>query len=228
MGRPASVQASRAKGHIIARRWSAVVVADKSGPGSSASRNLRTGHCARAARRASRAESPGPVRESPSTGDRSRNSSDMLHGRFERGGHCTPAHGPRHAAESTADMRRSVVHRQDRFTLYGGRGGVPGTLSSRPPRGAELKDSPGRAITRNAVSREVRSIGRRAQATEPEIQDRLRGSFRQPDVHAFAASSHATRTATRCIVLLRYPFGFQSMACGCITPSLSVARAHIS
>ena len=39
---------------------------------------------------------------------------------------------------------------------------------------------------------------------------------------------HATRTATRCIVLLRYPFGFQSMACGCITPSLSVARAQIS
>ena len=128
MGRPASVQASRAKGHIIARRWSAVVVADKSGPGSSASRNLRTGHCARATRRASRAESPGPARESPSTGDRSRNSSDMLHGRFERGGHCTPAHGPRHAAESTADMRRSVVRQQDHFALCGGRGGARYTL----------------------------------------------------------------------------------------------------
>ena len=45
---------------------------------------------------------------------------------------------------------------------------------------------------------------------------------------AFAAPPHVTRTATRCIVLLRYPFGFQSMAWGCITPSLSVARAQTS
>ena len=45
---------------------------------------------------------------------------------------------------------------------------------------------------------------------------------------ASAYPPYATRTATRCIVLLRYPFGFQSMACGCIIPSLSVARAHIS
>ena len=43
-----------------------------------------------------------------------------------------------------------------------------------------------------------------------------------------ATAPHATRIATRCIVLLRYPFGFQSMAWGCITPALSVARAQIS
>ena len=43
-----------------------------------------------------------------------------------------------------------------------------------------------------------------------------------------ATSPHATRIETRCIVLLRYPLGFQSMAWGCITPALSVARAQTS
>ena len=86
MVRPASVQASWARGHIIASRWSAVVVADRSGPGSSAARSLCTGHRAREARRASRVEVPGQEREPPSAGDRSRDSSDMLHARLERGG----------------------------------------------------------------------------------------------------------------------------------------------
>ena len=57
--------------------------------------------------------------------------------------------------------------------------------------------------------------------------DSVRGA--PAPVHpAFAAPPHDARTATRCIVLLRYPFGFQSMAWGCITPSLSVARAQSS
>ena len=47
-------------------------------------------------------------------------------------------------------------------------------------------------------------------------------------LHQPAPPAHDTRRATRCIVLLRYPLGFQSMAWGCIIPALSVARAQIS
>ena len=46
--------------------------------------------------------------------------------------------------------------------------------------------------------------------------------------HQPTLSAHDTRRATWCIVLLRYPLGFQSMAWGCIIPALSVARAQIS
>ena len=47
-------------------------------------------------------------------------------------------------------------------------------------------------------------------------------------LHPRGPAAHAARTATRCIVLLRYPFGFQSMEWGCIAPALSVARAQTS
>ena len=55
-----------------------------------------------------------------------------------------------------------------------------------------------------------------------------RNALRLLRLHQLAMPAHDTRSATRCMVLLRYPLGFQSMACGCMTPALSVARAQTS
>ena len=86
MARPANDQASHARSHIIARRSSVVVVADRSGPGASSRRNLRTGHRARAVRRASLAESVRLSPESGGAGARSTEASDTLHERSDYGG----------------------------------------------------------------------------------------------------------------------------------------------
>ena len=64
--------------------------------------------------------------------------------------------------------------------------------------------------------------------THPPSVGPSRDGSRPLRLHQLVTAAHDTRSATRCIVLLRYPLGFQSMAWGCITPALSVARAHIS
>ena len=54
------------------------------------------------------------------------------------------------------------------------------------------------------------------------------GTLRPLRLHQPTTPAHETRRATRCIVLFRYPLGFQSIAWGCIIPVPSVARAQIS